>query len=162
MMHARVIFKGGTSLSKAHSLIDRFSEDIDLYVVTRFQADGQEPPASLRPHVLIELTRMGNPEPNAPHELRSLINECVIANHIPDAEFTEFEPATIDVLMPHRTLVEKLCALEHCSQSLSSRADALTHMARHFYGVYQLLGLSRSSNRWLRSRAVPGPSPPIM
>ncbi len=29
----RVIFKGGTSLSKGWALIDRFSEDIDLLVV---------------------------------------------------------------------------------------------------------------------------------
>lgn len=28
-----VVFKGGTSLSKAHALIDRFSEDIDLLIV---------------------------------------------------------------------------------------------------------------------------------
>lgn len=199
-MHARVVFKGGTSLSKAHGLIDRFSEDIDLYVVTRFQADGQEPPAlpdfdegaiskkradrvlealarrteitmgrelvadetkaprkgtrrayrlyyaqgkraaPLRPHVLIELTRMGNPEPNAPHELRSLINEYAIVNHIAGADFAEFTPITVDVLMPHRTLIEKLCALEHCARNVSSRPAALTQMARHFYDVHQLLG----------------------
>ena len=28
------IFKGGTSLSKAYKIIDRFSEDIDLAVIT--------------------------------------------------------------------------------------------------------------------------------
>jgi len=28
-----VVFKGGTSLSKAHSLIDRFSEDVDIAVI---------------------------------------------------------------------------------------------------------------------------------
>ena len=201
ILHARLIFKGGTSLSKAHGLIDRFSEDIDLYVVTRFQAIGDEPPAlpdfldgdgvsnnradrlfhalaertqsdvrrnvikdtekdpragtrrafrmeytsgdapaALRPHVLIELTRMGNPEPNAPHQLRSLVNEFVIAAGVPDADFAEFEPVTMDVLMPHRTLIEKLCALECCALTLGERPDALSHMARHFYDVYQLLG----------------------
>ena len=30
----RVVFKGGTSLSKAFGLIERFSEDVDLLVVT--------------------------------------------------------------------------------------------------------------------------------
>lgn len=200
-LHARVIFKGGTSLSKAHGLIDRFSEDIDLYVVTRFQPAGEDPPVlpdfldgegvgnkradrlfgslaermqadvqrdvvkdtgkdprtgtrrayrleyatggvpvALRPHVLIELTRMGNPEPNAPHQLRSLVNEYVIAAGIRDADFAEFEPVTMDVLMPHRTLIEKLCALEWCAQALGERPDALSHMARHFYDVHQLLG----------------------
>ncbi|MDX3810187.1 MAG: nucleotidyl transferase AbiEii/AbiGii toxin family protein [Bosea sp. (in: a-proteobacteria)] len=36
----RLLFKGGTSLSKAHGLIERFSEDID---VTVFRDDLQEP-----------------------------------------------------------------------------------------------------------------------
>lgn len=200
-LHARLIFKGGTSLSKAHGLIDRFSEDIDLYVVTRFQPTGEEPPAlpdfldgdgvsdrradrlfaalaeraqddvrrevvkdgekdprtgtrrayrmeyatgavptALRPHVLIELTRMGNPEPNAPSQLRSMVNEYVIANGVQDADFAEFAPVVIDVLMPHRTLIEKLCALERSAQNLDVQPDALSHMARHFYDVYQLLG----------------------
>ena len=200
-LHGRVIFKGGTSLSKAHGLIDRFSEDIDLYVVTRFQPSGEETPVlpdfpdgegvsdkradkllaalalrvqtdvgrevikddqkdprtgtrraykltystegvpeTLRPHVLIELTRMGNPEPNGPHQMRSLVNEFVIASGLQGADFAEFEPVTMDVLMPHRTLVEKLCALESAANGLTDRPDALAYMARHFYDVYQLLG----------------------
>ena len=35
-----VVFKGGTSLSKAYRLIDRFSEDIDLAVVAGDKCDG--------------------------------------------------------------------------------------------------------------------------
>ena len=31
----QVVFKGGTSLSKAHGIIERFSEDIDLLVISR-------------------------------------------------------------------------------------------------------------------------------
>ena len=31
----QVVFKGGTSLSKGHHLINRFSEDIDLAVITK-------------------------------------------------------------------------------------------------------------------------------
>lgn len=198
-LYARVIFKGGTSLSKAHGLIERFSEDIDLYVVTRFQPDGEpapalpdfeeddlskgradqvlqalaarvnadigrevvkdsdkdprtgtrrayrlhhadeEVPAALRPHVLIELTRMGNPEPNAPHQLRSMVHEFVETTGVADADFAEFEPITVDVLMPHRTLVEKLYALESSASMLAKDPDALSHMARHFYDVHQLL-----------------------
>ena len=30
---SRLVFKGGTSLSKAHNLIRRFSEDVDLVIV---------------------------------------------------------------------------------------------------------------------------------
>lgn len=35
----RVVFKGGTSLSKAYKLIQRFSEDIDLAVFAQEEAD---------------------------------------------------------------------------------------------------------------------------
>lgn len=35
-----VVFKGGTSLSKAHGLIARFSEDVDLIVVTPGESKG--------------------------------------------------------------------------------------------------------------------------
>jgi hypothetical protein len=197
---ARVIFKGGTSLSKAHRLIDRFSEDVDLYVVTRFdqpgapasptfdedavgrgRADklfaalagrigddvphtavsedsGKDPrtgtrrayrvqypgsgdvPASLKSHVLVELTRMGNPEPNGPHQVRSLLAEFALETHLPDAEFDEFAAVTVDVLMPHRTLVEKLCALEHCASRVAAGTGVFAGMSRHFYDVYRLLG----------------------
>lgn len=38
---AVAIFKGGTSLSKAYKLIERFSEDIDLAVITRDKSSNQ-------------------------------------------------------------------------------------------------------------------------
>jgi len=37
-----VVFKGGTSLSKAYGLIDRFSEDIDLAVVNNLASSGNQ------------------------------------------------------------------------------------------------------------------------
>lgn len=37
-----VVFKGGTSLSKAHKLIERFSEDIDLAVIDLSQSNSQK------------------------------------------------------------------------------------------------------------------------
>lgn len=37
-----LIFKGGTSLSKCHKIIDRFSEDIDLTLEADFQTEGQK------------------------------------------------------------------------------------------------------------------------
>jgi len=37
----KVVFKGGTSLSKAHKLIERFSEDIDLAVIVDGLSQGQ-------------------------------------------------------------------------------------------------------------------------
>jgi predicted nucleotidyltransferase component of viral defense system len=38
----RVVFKGGTSLSKGWSLIDRFSEDIDLLVTGPYHGEVPE------------------------------------------------------------------------------------------------------------------------
>ena len=37
-----LIFKGGTSLSKCHKIIDRFSEDIDLTLEANFQTESQK------------------------------------------------------------------------------------------------------------------------
>jgi len=39
----KIIFKGGTSLSKAWKLIDRFSEDIDISVDPSFFGAGETP-----------------------------------------------------------------------------------------------------------------------
>lgn len=186
---ARVVFKGGTSLSKAFGLIDRFSEDIDLYVaakdaadrtamvgksraVTLFKALAERVAAdlhipvdeyadkekrsdkrafalaypqqqaafpgaeALKPHVLIEFTRMGNPEPNVPQRLTSLLAEFAAHTNL-DADFAEFDEVHIDVLAPYRTLVEKLCAMEGCATQ--GRAEPFTTMARHFYDIYRLL-----------------------
>lgn len=38
----KVVFKGGTSLSKAHKFIHRFSEDIDLAVIVNSEMNGNE------------------------------------------------------------------------------------------------------------------------
>lgn len=43
---ARMVFKGGTSLSKAYGYIDRFSEDLDITLELAAR-DGQRPPDTL-------------------------------------------------------------------------------------------------------------------
>ncbi|MFC4701410.1 nucleotidyl transferase AbiEii/AbiGii toxin family protein [Glaciecola siphonariae] len=40
-MNGSIVFKGGTSLSKAYGLISRFSEDVDIAVLTDSMSDGQ-------------------------------------------------------------------------------------------------------------------------
>jgi len=47
----KIVFKGGTSLSKAHKIIQRFSEDIDLAVIV----DDKSTPSAIR-------TQLGNTE----------------------------------------------------------------------------------------------------
>jgi hypothetical protein len=190
-VEARVVFKGGTSLSKAYGLIERFSEDIDLFVqvdvtskagVTKGAGAGRRDTAfkklaervandvalrvdpqpgkfpksgylrsfeapyttasdegDLLPHVLIELTHMGSPTPNAPHQLRSLMADYAAYEGISPKEYAEFEPLTIDVLMPHRTLIEKLCALQAACAEVVAKPESLTRMARHFYDVHALV-----------------------
>lgn len=46
----KTVFKGGTSLSRVHGLIDRFSEDIDLLVI--FPDDGDGPSQNARDQLL--------------------------------------------------------------------------------------------------------------
>ena len=41
---SQVVFKGGTSLSKAHKVIHRFSEDVDLAIIPNGRTDSQIKP----------------------------------------------------------------------------------------------------------------------
>lgn len=198
-LEANIVFKGGTSLSKAFGLINRFSEDIDLFVVATFQkasnanggnanprkvvgdrradtvfekfaervgldigltvspypekdarsgsrrayqadyVNGGAVSPFLKPVVLIELTRMGSPQPNQLTKLESLLAIFVREASIPNADFEEFKSFNIMVLDPHRTLIEKLCALEHQSSRVAAGEAQFTGMARHFYDVGALL-----------------------
>lgn len=197
-LRASIVFKGGTSLSKAYGLINRFSEDIDLFVEISFQrkanattklfpevevgksradatfklladrvgidiglavapftdkdarsgfrrayqadyAGGKTVDGALKPVILIELTRMGNPQPNETLTVESLLATYVREAGVPNADYEEFAPLTVQVLSPHRTLVEKLCALEHTGQQVSEGSREFTKMARHFYDVGILL-----------------------
>ena len=38
----KIVFKGGTSLSKAYNLINRFSEDVDIAVINENNKSGNE------------------------------------------------------------------------------------------------------------------------
>jgi Nucleotidyl transferase AbiEii toxin, Type IV TA system len=72
MLPSRTIFKGGTSLSKGWRLIDRFSEDIDLFV----DRDTWEPPLGKR-----RLDRVLK-------ELRDAVAEHPAFTHLPDESRT--------------------------------------------------------------------------
>lgn len=198
-LRANIVFKGGTSLSKAHGLINRFSEDIDLFVEITFQRDdvsgrgqvysqvevgdaradrtfaliaqrissdiglpvdkysdkdartgtrrayaadyanGTVVPGALRKHIQIKLTRMGNPQPNESREIESLLAEYIREDNVPDADFEELAQVIIKVLSPHRTLIEKLCAVEHTGLASVGQDKGFVRMARHFYDIYALL-----------------------
>ena len=199
-LRAIIVFKGGTSLSKAYGLINRFSEDIDLFAHVTFQrmdtngkgavfdevpvgsgradkafellaeragsdiglavvpyadkdarsgtrrayqayyAGGKAVVGALKPVILIELTRMGNPQPNESRVIESLVATYVREAGVQNADFAEFATFYIAVLGPHRTLVEKLCALEYTGLQVADGDREFTRMARHFYDVGSLLG----------------------
>lgn len=178
-----VILKGGTSLSKAHGLIHRFSEDVDIILVfpdgaslkarhslmkriaddaakalqcepqvdnTRSETGVKRPvtlqypsasasgAAGLRGEgVLLELGTREGPQPSAPAELRPLIAEHAAALGLP-SEFEDFEPVSIRVLDPARTLVEKLLILHEAA--IGGDEVRIRDVARHYYDVHQLLG----------------------
>ena len=60
---AQVLFKGGTSLSKAYGLIDRFSEDVDILVICQGLGRGARDSQVLRPicdRAIVDLGRSEN------------------------------------------------------------------------------------------------------
>ena len=150
-----VIFKGGTSLSKAHRITRRFSEDIDLVVVlpeggkgakdstlktfvaaaeSTTGVEGTVDPCSatkgvkrtatfayptthrsgLKSGVLMELGTRGGALPCRRLPIRSLIAEHAETVDLP-IDFEEAAPASLLVLEPVRTLVEKLILLHHAA-----------------------------------------------
>jgi len=102
-----VVFKGGTSLSKAYRLIDRFSEDIDLAIFAGEKSNGARKrllksiegatsqgltcktvyqyPRSIdsknfgqaSPELLVEINSFTNPEPFESRKLQTLIAEVL-------------------------------------------------------------------------------------
>lgn len=92
--------------------------------------------------VLLEMGSRGGTFPTQPHKLRSLV-----ANHAIDAlgeasdGWAEFEPVTIAVLAPERTLLEKLALLHDAvSRYPDEKASAKLHTGgRHLYDIHQLL-----------------------
>ncbi|WP_280470722.1 nucleotidyl transferase AbiEii/AbiGii toxin family protein [Nocardia farcinica] len=189
----RVIFKGGTSLSRVYGLIERFSEDIDVLLVFPEIGMGEKTrdkllktkrdeaathlglaqhqvvpkesttgvkrnvryiyPARVTPTpaaeraisegVLLEMGSRGGTFPTSHHQIRSLIADFAIGQLGDSADtWEEFEPFTVEVLAPERTLFEKLAAL-HDGASRAPEENALKALqrnARHLYDIHCLLG----------------------
>lgn len=180
-----LVFKGGTSLSRAYHLIQRFSEDIDILVDpgslelgsnqldrlfekidkrarTRILEDGAQArvtsgkkgvfrtteydypmgqtSSALRPYVYLEMGARGRAAPTETRQIRSLLAEiCIDDLDIYVSSIAEFEPFTMEVLGPERTLVEKCAALYTAGEQLSEKPDALRLFGRHLYDVHALL-----------------------
>lgn len=181
------VFKGGTSLSRAYNLIERFSEDVDLLVVfpencspgakdkilkavchdvgEHLGIDPQDrrvsgaPTKGVKRHmryhypgsfesgvasegVLLEMGTRGGDFPLQVHRLRSMVADYAVGvlGELESA-WQEFEPFTVNVLSPERTLLEKISAVH---DAVSRMPDATAHNAlmrggRHFYDIHRLL-----------------------
>ena len=198
--HHPMVFKGGTSLSKAYSLIDRFSEDVDITLDYRHFGDEFDPFASgasrtgiknfiarlqqhvrsyvldaivpalttatsdatsegfqvevdeigervwfrypsairdmnpyIKKHVLLEIGSRGVTEPS---QSRKIIP--YIAGQLQDMEFPA---ASARVLLPARTLWEKIVLL-HVESHRNRRAGIPERHSRHWYDVAMMIGSS--------------------
>ena len=200
-------FKGGTSLSKAHKVIDRFSEDVDLtidrglialdpaksleepdlgraqrtkrskafddkttdFIMQEFAPwldaeiqkhlagrAGDTPPALrfdeedplnlffdyprdpaaeedpyIKPFVRLEIGARGDRSPQAPHIVKSYIEE-----EFPD-EFTDKTPVAVNVLAIERTLWEKATIL-HSVCCRPEEKPPRERFSRHYYDIHHL------------------------
>lgn len=98
--------------------------------------------AALSEGVLLEMGTRGGTFPTEKHLIRSTIADYAV-NELGDTEETwqEFQPFTVAVLAPERTMLEKLSALhDGASRAPDLTAlDALRRGARHLYDIHCLL-----------------------
>jgi hypothetical protein len=177
------IFKGGTSLSKCHRVIDRFSEDIDLVIYKQAGESANQlnkklsqlggivaavmPEVELpgvthkmgnkrktahaypksfegdfgqvRPDIILEITYLGNSEPNTTETIQSLIAEMILAGPAqPLIDQFGLQPFEFQVLSMKRTLCEKVISLVRWSHQPDPYL-ALAAKVRHAYDIHMLL-----------------------
>lgn len=183
---APAIFKGGTSLSKAWKLTERFSEDIDIIldfpddmsggqrerllkgvaeavdahldlgddayrsahqtravsrnVFVRYPILHPAESAEVKPEVLLEIGSRGAPTPNESVAILSFVAEYLLGQGSTSADFDELTPVQSHVLVPERTLIEKVALLANRdARYQSGEATAFEGLGRHLYDVHALL-----------------------
>ena len=157
------VFKGGTSLSKCHKLIKRFSEDIDLNIKSeicdiierlglmltnpediysnreynKYVVDFPSVFTSetLKPHLLVETVVYIRAYPTEVMEAASMIYDYFKQNGL-DTLITEhgLEPFELNVQTAARTFVDKVYAIG--DYYLDGR---IREHSRHIYDLYKLL-----------------------
>ena len=134
----KIIFKGGTSLAKGWNLIQRFSEDIDIFLdPTAFQ------PALGKNAIDRELRKLRDSgrEPSAIVELRSYLGQF-LAEKEQSLGAEDERPFSLPLLHFRRTFVEKMFAIHGKVELLKRDKQALGSYARHYYDLFQLSGHS--------------------
>jgi hypothetical protein len=177
------VFKGGTSLSKCHRVIARFSEDIDLVIyrqegesanqlnkkiskigeiVTAVLPEVQLPGIThkmgnkrktahayphrfddaygqARPDIILEVTYLGNSEPNTTESISCLIAEMLAATGAHGLiEQFGLQSFPFLVLSLRRTFCEKVISLVRFSYD-ADPPQALATKIRHTYDLHLLL-----------------------
>lgn len=176
------VFKGGTALSKCYGIIDRFSEDIDLVVLTDEKDSGGEIKRKLksisqvlkasvpeieiagvtnkkgeirktahtypklftgtfgqiRDIIVLESSVLGNYEPSESRPVRTFIHDMMMAEQKDMIEKYGLQPFDVKVLMPTRTLCEKIMSLVRFSYS-ADPINGLKLKVRHLYDIHQIL-----------------------
>ncbi len=92
--------------------------------------------------VLLEMGCRGGAFPTSRHDVRSILADHAIGILDEDeAAWAEFEPVTVEVLAPERTLLEKLALLHDAMSRYPDEAAVakLIRSGRHLYDVHQLL-----------------------
>jgi predicted nucleotidyltransferase component of viral defense system len=176
------IFKGGTSLSKAWSLIERFSEDIDILLggeglsgnareqllkriceaaaaavgTTAEKLGGGNsyrhvelsfgderplgPPA--HPSIRLDVGYSGGAEPNQARTISTLVGALLEERgEVAQVDYDDLKPFDLDVLVPSRTLVEKLILVNSAARDCADDLDQLParRVGRHFYDIHSTL-----------------------
>ncbi len=90
--------------------------------------------------VLLEMGVRGGPEPASRRIFTSYIAEFALARGERDDAFDEMAPVEIDVLLPARTLIEKLAHVHHLSAGYPGTGKWIPMQGRHLYDIYCLLG----------------------
>jgi predicted nucleotidyltransferase component of viral defense system len=158
----QVVFKGGTSLSKAYRCIERFSEDIDLALLKaqglEYQQDPKEKKGGhlrktywcypkfdgseaypIKENILLEINSFTMPVRHESIDINSYVGEFLIKNNFTSlVKDHDLYPFSLQVLSRERTFYEKLLALTRLSYQ---GTDKLKEKIRHFYDLYQLYQL---------------------
>ena len=125
-----LVFKGGTSLSKAWGLIERFSEDIDLAVDRSFF--GFEEQLSKSQRTKLRKTTC--------QYIENTFSLKTFASLV-DVQYSEGSfaqlPITIPTVNPERTLLEKIFLLHEEFQRPKEKIR-VDRLSRHLYDIYQL------------------------
>lgn len=153
-----IVFKGGTSLSKCHHVIKRFSEDIDLTIDTKItqgqKAFVKEALQNVTQKLSLQITNIEDIWTRRNYNRYvihypsavSLVDGVTRAEIIVETSFREYNSALVEdlfldkfemkVQQIDRTLADKVFAI--CDYCLQQRTE---RNSRHLYDIYKLLPL---------------------